>query len=122
MAIKQLNENRKQADSIVGVSKVESTHPVFDVSINNDGLIYPYVGGAFKVFRRQEVEELYFFEGSVYVSDIQILLKKKSFYHGRTLPYIVPRWKSLEIDEMVDMITAEALIKNKSLFSKVGHD
>ncbi len=121
-AIKLLNENRKQADSIVGVSKVESTHPVFDVSINNDGLIYPYVGGAFKVFRRQEVEELYFFEGSVYVSDIQILLKKKSFYHGRTLPYIVPRWKSLEIDEMVDMITAEALIKNKSLFSKVDHE
>ena len=77
-AIKLLNENRKQADSIVGVSKVESTHPVFDVRINNDGLIYPYVGGAFKMFRRQDIEELYFFEGSVYVSDIQILLKEKN--------------------------------------------
>ena len=77
-----------------------------------------FVGESFKVFRRQEIEELYFFEGSVYVSDVQILLKKKSFCHDRTLPFIMPRWKSLEIDERVDILTAETIIKNISQFSK----
>ena len=42
-AIMFLHEKRNIADSIVGVSKVESTHPVFDVSINEAGLIRPYM-------------------------------------------------------------------------------
>ena len=69
-----------------------------------------------------EIEELYFFEGTVYVSDIQVLLKERSFYHDRTLPFVVPRWKSLEIDEMIDLLTAETVIKNLSLVKKGGDD
>jgi len=121
-AIMFLHEKRNIADSIVGVSKVESTHPVFDVSINEAGLIRPYMVESFKVFRRQEIEELYFFEGSVYVSDIQVLLKEKSFYHDRTLPFVVPRWKSLEIDEIIDLLTAETVIKNLSLVKKGDYE
>ena len=116
-ALKLLISKRNLADSVVGVSKVEATHPVFDVRINDKGLIEPYATENFSTFRRQEIEDLYHFEGSLYISDTKILLKEKTFYHERTLPYIVPRWKSLEIDEMVDMITAEALINNKSLLN-----
>jgi len=118
-AIKLLNQNRSKADSIVGVSKVEDTHPVFDVRVNNEGLISPFIGDSFKVNRRQDIEDLYYFEGSVYVSDIQVLLEEKSFYHERTMPFIIPRWKALEIDEMIDMITAEAIIQNLSLIKGV---
>ena len=71
-----------------------------------------------KVFRRQEIEELFFFEGSIYVSDIEVLLKEKGFYHDRTLPFVVPRWKSLEIDEIIDLLTAETVLKNLSLIKK----
>ena len=117
-AIMILHEKRNIADSIVGVSKVEAMHPAFDVSINKAGLIQPYIGESFKVLRRQEIEELYFFEGSVYVSDIQVLLKEKGFYHDRTLPFVVPRWKSLEIDEIIDLLTAETVLKNLSLIKK----
>jgi len=121
--LNKLDKNRKKADSIVGVSRVESAHPVFDVKINKDGLIEPYIGKTFNVLRRQDIEELYFFEGSVYISDVEVLIRKGSFYHDRTMPYIVPRWKSLEIDEMVDLITAEAIISNLSLLEKGGaHD
>ena len=118
IALNKLNNNRQKADSIVGVSKVESTHPVFDVKINKDGLIEPYIGKSFNVLRRQNIDELYFFEGSLYISDTEVLLNKKSFYHERTLPFIVPMWKSLEIDEMVDLIMAEALISNRSLLEE----
>ena len=116
-ALEILDSNRGIADSIVGVAKVEATHPVFDVRIKDEGLIEPYAAENFSTFRRQEIEDLYYFEGSLYISDTKILLKEKTFYHERTLPYIVPRWKSLEIDEMVDIITAEALINNKSLLN-----
>jgi len=115
LAIEMLEKNRAIADSIVGVSKVENAHPVFDARINDKGLISPYQGDKFKFYRRQDLEELYYFEGSLYLSDADILLKEKSYYHNRTLPYIVPRWKSLEIDEMVDFICADAILKNINL-------
>jgi CMP-N,N'-diacetyllegionaminic acid synthase len=114
-ALEKLNSNRNIADAIVGVSKVESTHPVFDVKINSEGLIEPYIGSKFKIFRRQNIEPLYFKEGSVYISSVNVLLKKKTFYHERTLPYIFPRWKSIEIDEMIDFIFAETILQNPSL-------
>jgi CMP-N,N'-diacetyllegionaminic acid synthase len=122
LSIKILHSNRSNADSIVGVSKVEATHPVFDVSINKMGLIQPFMGESFKIYRRQEIEELYFFEGSIYVSDIQVLLEEKNFYHDRTMPFIMPRWKSLEIDEMIDLLTAETIIKNISLIKKGNNE
>ena len=115
IALSKLDKNRKKADSIVGVSRVESAHPIFDIKVKKDGLIQPYIGKSFNILRRQDIEELYFFEGSIYISDVEVLLKKNNFYHERTMPYIVPRWKSLEIDEMVDLITAEAIISNLRL-------
>ena len=117
VAMEMLDSNRENADSIVGVEKVEAAHPVFDVRINDRGLIEPYAAEYFSTFRRQKIEDLYHFEGSLYISDTKVLFKEKTFYHERTLPYIVPRWKSLEIDEMVDMITAEALINNQSFLN-----
>ena len=116
-ALNMLDENRSIAASIVGVSKVENAHPVFDARINKLGLITPFQGNKFRFYRRQDIEELYYFEGSLYISDTNVLLKEKSFYHDRTLPFIVPRWKSLEIDEIVDFICAEAILNNIDLLN-----
>jgi len=117
-ALEMLCQNRARADSIVSVSKVEATHPAFSVKIADDGLIRPYAGDEFKIIRRQDLSPLYFFEGTVYISDVKQLLLKKTFYHDRTMPYVVPRWKSIEIDERIDMICCEALIKNKHLLER----
>jgi len=113
-ALERLDENRDVADSIVGVSKVEAAHPTFDVTINEKGLIKPYLPDGFsKIGRRQDLDDLYYFEGSLYISKITVLLQKKTFYHERTLPYIVPRWMAFEIDELVDFICIEAIMKNR---------
>lgn len=115
LAIETLNSKRDIAESIVGVTKVEAAHPAFDIKINDKGLIEPYETKSFKILRRQEITDLFYFEGSLYISSIESLLREKSFYHNKTLPFIMPRWKSLEIDEMLDFIAAEAFIKNKKL-------
>jgi CMP-N,N'-diacetyllegionaminic acid synthase len=115
-SLELLESMRTKADSIVGVSKVVSTHPVFDVKINQEGLIKPYIGEDFSgAGRRQDIEELYFFEGSLYISDVKTLLAKQTFYHSRTLPYIVPNWKAFEVDDMVDLLCIEAIMKNMDL-------
>ncbi len=112
-ALELLESMRTKADSIVGVSEVVSTHPVFDARINQEGLITPYVGEDFSgAVRRQDIEKLYFFDGSLYISDVKTLLEKQTFYHDRTLPYIVPKWKAFDVDDMVDLICIEAVMKN----------
>ena len=112
-AFELLESMRTKADSIVGVSEVVSTHPVFDARINQEGLISPYVGEDFSgAVRRQDIEKLYFFEGTLYISDVKTLLEKQTFYHSRTLPYIVPKWKSFEVDDVVDLICIKAIMKN----------
>ncbi len=118
-ALTTLENNRLIADSIVGVSKVEAAHPFFDVKIGENGLLEPYIRQSFSApVRRQDLPDVYFFEGSLYISDMNILLEKRTFYHERTLPFVVPRWKAFEIDELLDLICVEAIMKNISQLEK----
>lgn len=118
-ALLTLHSNRHVADSIVGVSKLEGTHPAFNVVIGEDGLIKPFLKLKFgSVYRRQDIEDVFYFEGSLYISDLSVFLKKLSFYHERTLPYVVPKWKAFEVDDMTDLICIEAIIKNMDRLKK----
>jgi len=112
-ALARLHARGADAGSIVGVAAVESTHPEYDVRLGADGLISPYMAPDFKSLkRRQEIEPLHFLEGSLYISTLASLRSERSFYHGRTLGYEVPRWKSVEIDELVDFLIVETLLAN----------
>lgn len=109
-----LNNKNKMARAIVSVAKLEIAHPEFNIIINEDGFIRKADGSTnFRVLRRQDLKDLYFFDGSVYISYTDTLKRKKTFYHGLTLGYIVPKYKSLEIDELCDFISIEALMKAK---------
>ena len=100
----------KGAESIVGISKVEGSHPDFLVSLENE-FLRPYKNIDFRVLRRQEIEDLYFYEGSIYISYVSSLKERKNFYHENTLGYVVPKWKSYEVDDLSDFIIIEALLK-----------
>lgn len=106
--------NNKKARAIVSVAKSEITHPEFDVIINNESFIRKLDDNTnFRVLRRQELTDVFFFEGSIYISYIDTLKQKKEFYHDLTLAYVVQKYKYHEIDEMSDFICVEALMKAK---------
>lgn len=106
--------NTKRAKAIVSIAKLESCHPEFNVILNKKGFIKKLNGSTnFKALRRQDLSKVYFFDGTIYASYINTIKEKKTFYHNLTFGYIVPRYKSLEIDEPFDLILAEALIKAK---------
>jgi len=110
-ALTILNKNRSKADSIVGVSKVESQHPNFLNKINKIGLLEPHQN-KFGSERRQDLDELYHFDGSLYISDTTSFINKKTFYHSRTIGFKMPKWKSFEIDDIVDFYVVESILKN----------
>jgi N-acylneuraminate cytidylyltransferase/CMP-N,N'-diacetyllegionaminic acid synthase len=67
--------------------------------------------------RRQDLEPLYFLEGSLYISTIDALKKNRTFYHDQTMGFPMPRWKSVEIDEIFDFIIAETILNNIELMN-----
>ena len=115
-AIEQLLEN-SQARAIVGICKTESQNPAFLVKKNTNNFLVGYENMDMRILRRQDVDEVYFFEGSVYVSDTVTLLTKNTFYHENTLGYEFSKWQALEIDDLDDFIMVEALMMNKRMKS-----
>jgi N-acylneuraminate cytidylyltransferase/CMP-N,N'-diacetyllegionaminic acid synthase len=101
------------ASAIVGVSKTESQNPAFLIKKDINNFIIGYENTDMKVLRRQEISDVYFFEGSVYISETEVLLSRRTFYHANTLGYEFPKWKSIEIDDVDDFIMAEALMWHK---------
>lgn len=109
----ELLAGKVNLSSVVGVAKMESFHPTFSFVARN-GLLRP-VSPLKKIdVRRQDLVGNYFYpEGSIYVSDIFSIKRKKSFYHEATAPWVVARYKAIEIDELSDFIAVESLMKAK---------
>lgn len=105
--------NTENAESIVGVSKTEGAHPDFLAYKKESDFIKPFGKDEFVFKRRQEIEDLYFFEGSLYISYLTSLKERKSFYHNKTLGYEMPKYKSFEVDDIVDFKVIEALMTAK---------
>jgi N-acylneuraminate cytidylyltransferase/CMP-N,N'-diacetyllegionaminic acid synthase len=49
----------------------------------------------------------------MYISKVELLRKRKSFYHDKTLGFEMPKWKSFEVDDKVDFMIIETLLKAK---------
>lgn len=103
--------NTRGAESVVGVCRSESGHPAFLAKKDDKNFISPLKGDTFKFLRRQEIDDVYFFEGSLYISYIESIKTKKSFYHDKTLGFEMPKWKSFEVDDMTDFLVIETLMK-----------
>jgi CMP-N,N'-diacetyllegionaminic acid synthase len=113
-AIRQLVENTT-AKSIVGISLTSTQNPEFLVKISEGGRLVGFNQSEIKTIRRQNIEEIYFLEGSVYVSDTHTLIKEGTFYHKDTFGCIFPKWKSFEVDDIDDFIIVEALFMAKRM-------
>lgn len=113
-ALEALDGRRADADAIVGVTPIVNTHPAFAVRLEDSGLIRPYSAPNFaEMPRRQDITPLYCPEGTLYISKIDALRRERGFYHARTLPYVTPRYKSFEVDDLVDFICIEALFAQR---------
>jgi CMP-N,N'-diacetyllegionaminic acid synthase len=112
-AMHALHAGRDRADAIVGVAELVSSHPAFAVCRSANGRIVPYGATDFgHLPRRQDVPAVYALDGSLYASAIDVYRRRLAFCHDRTLGHAMPRYKSLEVDDLVDFICIEAILAN----------
>jgi len=103
--------NTKNGSSIVGISETESQNPAFLVKKDTENFISWYDTSQSIGIRRQEIDPIFYLEGSIYVSERDKLFEENSFYHDETIGYTMSKDKSLEIDDEFDFIMAEALMR-----------
>ena len=102
--------NHKIAKSLIGVGVVKSQHPMFLATKKNNLLDTMPYNRKIKFYRRQDLENLYFFDGSIYISEINYLKKVKSFISKKTFLYEMDKINNFEIDDIYDFQILERLL------------
>lgn len=105
--------NSKDALSLISITNYEK--PPFWALKLKDNLISPMFGEKYFKMMRQELPEAYKPNGAIFIARPETLLKYKTYYTQKTLGYIMPYERSIDIDTEFDFKLAEFLI-NKSNF------
>lgn len=109
-AIEIIIKNEKE--SLVSVCEV-AENPVL-MRIIKDNSLQEIINFHGDNLRRQDLPTVYIFNGALYINKVSILLKDKAFVNGKTLPYIMEKEKSIDIDNKIDAKLAELILKEKS--------
>jgi len=96
----------KSAKSTVSVCKVDKS-PHLMYQIDKENQMIPILPIRSKTTNRQEFPTYYSVNGAVYVSQIEWLLKYKTLITKETVSYIMPRIRSIDIDDELDFLFAE---------------
>ncbi|MFT8348040.1 cytidylyltransferase domain-containing protein [Clostridium saccharoperbutylacetonicum] len=99
----------EDADSIVSVCESEIS-PYWMKKIQNGKMKNFLEDDTFHA-RRQDVPKVYRLNGAIYIAKTDILLKNKNWYTENTLPYVMDRNSSIDIDDMIDFKFSEFLMK-----------
>ena len=101
---------KERGDAIVTLVRHDSPHPDKVQKIAS-GFVSSYLGKESMV-ARQSLPEVYALNGAFYLTHGDILRSKRSFIPEKTLPYVMPRERSLNLDSAYDMEILKALVAN----------
>lgn len=109
--------NKNKADSVISVT--ESPVPVqWYRRITSEGVLCDYLPEFNAVKNRQELGQAYVPNGAIYVFRTEVLRTTRQYYTEKTYPYIMPRERSADIDELMDFEWAEFLLERRSTLNE----
>lgn len=97
---------RSGADSLISVYKANFVHPSIMYYYNNGNLISTTSEGK-KTKRRQEFKPVYIRNGALYIARRVQIMERKNFIGKNLAAYIMPRERSVNIDEQYDLELTE---------------
>jgi N-acylneuraminate cytidylyltransferase/CMP-N,N'-diacetyllegionaminic acid synthase len=60
--------------------------------------------------RRQVLEPAYALNGAIYIIKTSVFKKTRSYFTNKTFAYLMPKERSIDIDESIDLFIAEQII------------
>lgn len=101
-----------EADSLITCYETLDVHPNYMYVKEREGMV-PLMKER-SMLRRQEFESVYVRNGAVYISCRDLIMEKGRIVGDKTLGYIMPRERSVNIDEPFDLELALFLLNRKS--------
>ena len=116
--LKHVKKNKVK--TLVTVGRVQNQHPNYLFRLNKKKNLLPVKNYNVTSKRRQYIKDNFFFpDGNLYVSDTELYLKKKTFYHNMTEGWVLPNYQNFEVDDKIDFFIMEKLF-NKVIIKKNG--
>lgn len=104
----RLARNR-QAPSVVSVSEPD-THPYWTYRLGSDQSLQQFLDSP-PVTRRQDLPPVFALNGALYYAQSHWLRQGRRLVGAETLAYVMPRERSVDIDNLLDWRMAELLLK-----------
>jgi len=98
----------KNANSVVSVCEIEHS-PLWMNTLPNDLSLEGFIREKRK--RRQDLPRFYRLNGAIYLASVGYFLREKDWFKEKSYAYIMPRERSVDIDDYVDFKLAEVLIE-----------
>lgn len=107
----------KECDALVSVEEEPHLHSPYSVmKINSEGYLEFFLPEGQKYTSRQEKPKFYARNGAaIYAVKTDVYYETGSLYGTKCLPYIMSAEESVDIDCMLDIFVAEAMIKYKRM-------
>ena len=78
-----------------------------------DGKLVDFIKTNVDYIRRQDLPKVYRLNGAMYLAKTKVILNRKTWYTDNTLPYIMDRISSADIDDEMDFKYVEFLMSYK---------
>jgi len=104
----------KEVDTIVSVYESGHSHPLKAKKIDKYGFLMPFFSEASWLSRRQDLSPpAYLTNGGIYLTRRDVLLENNSLIGDQVLPYVMPQERSVDIDNRIDFMLAELLMREQ---------
>lgn len=103
---------QKDTKSIVSVCELDYS-PFWVNTLPEDGCTKDFIKKGFINRNSQQLPKFYRLNGAVYLAYCDYIRKQKSFFGAESFAYLMPKERSIDIDDELDFRFAEFLIKNK---------
>jgi CMP-N-acetylneuraminic acid synthetase len=101
------------ADSVVSVSEEPSYHPHFAKYVDPSGCLKSFGADSLESTRRQDCyPSAVFNNGAIYLTRRDIL-QRGMILGGYSIAYIMPKERSIDIDDELDFVVAQAMIERR---------
>ncbi|MGG4216666.1 acylneuraminate cytidylyltransferase family protein [Paenibacillus jamilae] len=101
-----------QADSLQSVT-LSGVQPYLLREMDN-GRLMPYLKDEKEHLRRQDLKELYALNGAIYIVKRDLLMNSGTLVGPRNCGYIMPRERSVDIDDKFDLKMAEFFLRESN--------
>ena len=109
----QLSQS-SNTDSVISVVQVFSHHPILMKKIENNRLLHFSIEEKEGTPRQLYKPPAYMRNGAIYVTKRDTLIEKNSIWGDSITPYIMPQERSHNIDDEIDFITSELVMRKSS--------